>query len=469
MYNIHQSRIINYRSIIIGRYFNFGKVSKLNLCNNIIFNDRVLSKFTRLRNNLQKKTNYLKIRGVNFFNIKKSSIILMILLIFSGTSFYALHEIKKINQDTILEKCARILENSEFEKLMNNLLERIFIFILNNENIQGRSLSFLNKALSDNNNITESLVKILNSEIVQNWLYRTVDEIVDYITTSTEVTEKTALLFSNAINHDIFYDNAQIWCKNIINDHILGDPNIQYNTGNFLTNIIESDDVQKKVVEWVYHTLSRADMQEYLSLAFWDIIKYSIKYPKFWFGEKKPKPFIDNQLDIDYKTNEDNELLLADSILSNNNDKENNYEREYVELILLLERVIDKIRNNEKFKDLDTSDLNKTDISLCLNAKEIESFYSALITAHKKLINNESSGLLSEANAKGYKLNMRDNYDKSERIINLNFQDENINNNLKSNKLCNTPKKLEINCCKDENSEDMDDKEIDHFLEVEGD
>ncbi|OII75947.1 hypothetical protein cand_002780 [Cryptosporidium andersoni] len=458
MCNIQQLRTINYRSITIGRYFKFGKVLKINLDNNIIFNDRILSKFTRLRNHLQKGTNYLKIRGVNSFNVKRSSIILMTLLIFSGTSFYALHEIKKINQDTILEKCSRILVNSEFEKLINNLLERLFIFILNNENIQERSFSFLNKALSENKNITESLVKILNSEIVQNWLYRTVDEIIDYITTSTEVTEKTALLLFNAINHDIFYDNAQIWCKNIINDHILGDPNIQYNT--------ESDDVQKKVVEWIYHTLSRADMQEYLSLAFWDIIKYSIKYPKFWFREKKLKSSIDNQLDIDYKTNEDNELLSADPILNSNDDKKSNHEREYVELILLLERVMDKIRTNEKFKDLDTSDFNKTDINLHLNAKEIESFYSALITAHKKLINSESSGLLSESNDKGYKLNMRDNSDKSKRIINLNFQDRNIN--LENSKLYNTSEKLEISR-KDGNSENMDNKKVDHFLEVGGD
>ncbi|EEA08483.1 uncharacterized protein CMU_003130 [Cryptosporidium muris RN66] len=466
MCNIQQSGIINYRSITIGRHFKFGKLLKLHLDNNIIFNDRILSKFTRLRNNLQKGANYLKIRGVNSFNVRKSSTILMTLLIFSGTSFYALHEIKKINQDTIIEKCSRILENSEFEKLINNLLERIFISILNNENIQERSLYFLNKVLSDNKNITESLVKILNSEIVQNWLYRTVDEIIDYITTSMEVTEKTALLLFNAINHDIFYDNAQIWCKNIINDHILGDPNIQYNTGNFLTNIIESDDVQKKVVEWIYHILSRADMQEYLSLAFWDIIKYSIKYPKFWFREKKLKSSIDNQLDINYKTNEDNELLSADPILNNSNDKKSNYEREYVELILLLERVMDKIRANEKFKDLDTSDFNKTDINLHLNAKEIESFYSALITAHKKLINSEFSGLLNESNDKGYKLNMRDNNDKSKKIINLNFQDGNID--VENNKLYNTPKKLEISC-KDENSEKIDNKKVDHFLEVGGD
>lgn len=144
--------------------------------------------------------------------------------------------------------------------------------------------------------IGQNLTDVLKTKIVQDWLYSTTNEIVDYMSRTPDIISKTSSLFSEAFNHQIFTDNSKKWLEELIQNCVINNKKIIHSINHLLIKIFNTRDIQNNLSDLFRDVILNDSTQDYISLAFWNVVRKSLIFPKNWFnGIKSTENSIKNQ------------------------------------------------------------------------------------------------------------------------------------------------------------------------------
>ncbi|CUV04759.1 unnamed protein product [Cryptosporidium hominis] len=132
--------------------------------------------------------------------------------------------------------------------------------------------------------IGENLTNVLKTKIVQDWLYSTTNEIVDYMSKAPDIISKTSSLFSDAFNHHIFTENSKKWLEEFIHNCVINNKKIIHSINHLLIRIFNTKDIQNNLSDLFKDVILNESTQDYISLAFWNVIRKSVIFPKNWFN-----------------------------------------------------------------------------------------------------------------------------------------------------------------------------------------
>ncbi|KAJ1608053.1 hypothetical protein OJ253_2093, partial [Cryptosporidium canis] len=178
-----------------------------------------------------------------------------------------------------------IINDPNIEDSLKKLIKRVLTSLVKDEDFSKdwrQSLRHIIKECEDE--IGQNLTNVLKTKIVQDWLYSTTNEIVDYMSRTPDIISKTSSLFSEAFNHQIFTDNSKKWLEEFIQNCVINNKKIIQSINHLLTRIFNTKDIQNNLSELFKDVILNDSTQDYISLAFWNVIRKSLLFPKNWFN-----------------------------------------------------------------------------------------------------------------------------------------------------------------------------------------
>ncbi|KAH8740300.1 hypothetical protein FG386_001575 [Cryptosporidium ryanae] len=192
-----------------------------------------------------------------------------------------------INSSNILVKyIIKTFNDPKLEESLKNLIKRILVSIVkecNDESLVNWKLFLKNILKEFENEIGNGVTNILKTKFIQEWIYSTANEIVDYLNKTPEIVSKTSSLFSEAINHQIFTEDSKKWFDDFVKGYIVNNKEILNSFNQLLTNFFNTKETQNNINNIISQCLLNKNTKEYLNIAIWDVFKNYIIYPKYWF------------------------------------------------------------------------------------------------------------------------------------------------------------------------------------------
>ncbi|KAH8581760.1 uncharacterized protein ELE39_001890 [Cryptosporidium sp. chipmunk genotype I] len=178
-----------------------------------------------------------------------------------------------------------IINDPNIEDSLKKLFKRVLTSLVKDDEFsKDWRMGIRNVIKECENEIGQNLTNILKTKIVQDWLYSTTNEIVDYMSRTPEIISKTSSLFSEAFNHEIFTENSKKWLEEFIHNCVINNRKIIHSINHLLIRIFNTKDIQNNLSDLFKDVILNDSTQDYISLAFWNVIRKSIIFPRNWFN-----------------------------------------------------------------------------------------------------------------------------------------------------------------------------------------
>ncbi|KAF7457493.1 hypothetical protein HWI79_1924 [Cryptosporidium felis] len=181
-----------------------------------------------------------------------------------------------------------IINDPRIEESLRKLFKKILIGLVKDEDFSKDWRSSIRSIVKQcENDIGQSVTDVLKTKIVQDWLYSTTNEIVEYISRTPEIISKISVLFSDAVNHQIFTENSKKWLEEFIQNCIINNKKVIQSINQLLAGIFNTKEIQGNLSNIFKDVILNENTQDYISLAFWNVIRKSMIFPKNWFNGTK--------------------------------------------------------------------------------------------------------------------------------------------------------------------------------------
>ncbi|OII71380.1 uncharacterized protein cubi_00758 [Cryptosporidium ubiquitum] len=178
-----------------------------------------------------------------------------------------------------------VINDPKIEDSLKKLFKRVLTSLIKDDDFSKDWKVGLRQVIKEfEDEIGQNLTNILKTKIVQDWLYSTTNEIVDYMSKTPEIISKTSSLFSDAFNHQIFTENSKKWLEEFIHNCVINNKKIINSINHLLIRIFNTKDIQNNLSDLFKDVILDDSTQDYISLAFWNVIRKSLIFPKNWFN-----------------------------------------------------------------------------------------------------------------------------------------------------------------------------------------
>lgn len=178
-----------------------------------------------------------------------------------------------------------IINDPNIEDSLKKLFKRVLTSLIKDDDFSKDWRVGLRQIIKEcEDEIGHNLTNVLKTKIVQDWLYSTTNEIVDYMSRTPEIVSKTSSLFSDAFNHQIFTENSKKWLEEFIHNCVINNKKIIHSINHLLIRIFNTKDIQSNLSDLFKDVILNDNTQDYISLAFWNVIRKSLIFPKNWFN-----------------------------------------------------------------------------------------------------------------------------------------------------------------------------------------
>ncbi|KAH7648743.1 hypothetical protein FG379_002213 [Cryptosporidium bovis] len=259
-------------------------------------NRTCFAKYDYIKNNIFLNKLY-KIRNVRLgYTLVVTAIILYLLSLINhykikiyDNGFINTGEFNKNNTSSsniVVKYIINIFNDPKLEESLKNLVKKILISTIkecNDESLVNWKLLLKSTINEFENEFGNGIANILKTKAIQEWIYSTVNEVMDYLSKTPEIVSKTSSLFSEAINHKIFTEDSKKWFDEFVKSYIVNNKEILHSFNQLLVNLFNTKETQNNINNIFYQYLSNRNTKEYLNIAIWDVFKNYIFYPKYWF------------------------------------------------------------------------------------------------------------------------------------------------------------------------------------------